>query len=211
MKKLMVALAALALLATAGFATTGVAIQWDTAWGIYDHAAVDLTSTETGGILDSYAITWQLIYSLDNVADAPDAGNGANGWVSNDDEVWASRIFAQDDGSASDGTEWDLFVFYQNVGDRQYIDTTWSSGDVGYIFQRVFEGAPAVNSWYFDSTPVALDADPITVQENYIEGSSSASSGVQPDQHIGGAVPEPATMGLLGLGALVMAIRRRRA
>ena len=82
---------------------------------------------------------------------------------------------------------------------------------MGYIFQRVFEGAPAVNSWYFDSTPVALDADPITVQENYTEGSSSASEGVQPDQQIGGAVPEPATMGLLGLGALVMAIRRRRA
>ncbi len=210
MKKLMVALAALALLATAGFAATGVAIQWDTAWGIYDHAAVDLTSTTTGGILDSYAITWQLIYSVNNVAEAPDASNGANGWVSltGDDEVWATRTFVQDDGSASDGTEWDLFVFYQSVGDRQYLDTTWSSGDVGYIFQRVFEGAPAVNSWYFDSTPVALDADPTTVQENYIEGSSSASSGVQPNQQV---VPEPATMGLLGLGALVMAIRRRRA
>ena len=211
MKKLMVALAALALLATAGFAATGVAIQWDTAWGIYDHAAVDLTSTTTGGILDSYAITWQLIYSLDNVADDPSLANSANGWVSNDDEVWATRTFAQDDGSASDGTEWDLFVFYQNVGDRQYTDVAWAAGDVGYIFQRVFEGAPAAGSWYFDSTPVALDADPITVQENYMEGSSSASAGVQPNQQINGAVPEPATMGLLGLGALVMAIRRRRA
>ena len=210
MKKLMVALAALALLATAGFAATGVAIQWDTAWGIYDHAAVDLTSTTTGGILDSYAITWQLIYSLDNVADAPDAGNGANGWVSNDDEVWATRTFAQDDGSASDGTEWDLFVYYAS-GDLQYADTTWTSGDVGYIFQRVFEGAPAVNSWYFDSTPVALDADPTTYQESYVDQAGGGTSGVQPDQQIGGAVPEPATMGLLGLGALVMAIRRRRA
>ena len=213
MKKLMVALAALALLATAGFAATGVAIQWDTAWGIYDHAAVDLTSTTTGGILDSYAITWQLIYSVNSVAEAPDASNGANGWVSltGDDEVWATRTFVQDDGSASDGTEWDLFVYFAGTGDIQYNDTTWAAGDVGYIFQRVFEGAPAAGSWYFDSTPVALDADPITVQENYMEGSSSASAGVQPNQQINGAVPEPATMGLLGLGALVMAIRRRRA
>ena len=209
MKKLMVALAALALMATAGFAATGVAVQWTTLWGIYDHAAVDLTSTTTGGILDSYAITWQLIYSLDNVADAPDASNGANGWVSltGDDEVWATRTFAQDDGSASDGTEWDLFVFYAS-GNRQYTDAAWASGDVGYIFQRVFEGAPAAGSWYFDSTPVALDADPPTYQSNYIEGSASASAGVQPNQQV---VPEPATMGLLGLGALVMAIRRRRA
>ncbi len=213
MKKLMLALAALALLATAGFAATGVSVQWTTAYGIYDHAAVDLTSTTTGGILDSYAITWQLIYSVNSVAEAPDASNGANGWVSltGDDEVWATRTFVQDDGSASDGTEWDLFVYFAGTGDIQYNDTTWLAGDVGYIFQRVFEGTPAVNSWYFDSTPVALDADPVTYQESYIEGSPSASEGVQPDQQMGGAVPEPATMGLLGLGALVMAIRRRRA
>ena len=204
MKKLMLALAALALMATAGFAATGVAVQWTTAYGIYDHAAVDLTSTTTGGILDSYAITWQLIYSLDNVADAPDAGNGANGWVSNDDEVWATRTFAQDDGSASDGTEWDLFVYYAS-GDTQYNDTTWAAGDVGYIFQRVFEGAPAVGSYFYDSTPVALDADPATYQSSYIDAAGGGTAGIQP------AVPEPATMGLLGLGALVMAIRRRRA
>ena len=207
MKKLMVALAALALLATAGFAATGVAVQWTTSWGIYDHAAVDLTSTTTGGILDSYAITWQLIYSLDNVADDPSLANGANGWVSNDDEVWATRTFAQDSGSASDGTEWDLFVYYAS-GDRQYTDVAWAAGDVGYVFQRVFEGAPAAGSWYFDSNLIALDADPTTYQESFTEGSSSASAGVQPNQQV---VPEPATMGLLGLGALVMAIRRRRA
>ena len=213
MKKLMVALAALALLATAGFAATGVSIQWDTQWGIYDHAAVDLTSTTTGGILDSYAITWQLIYSVNNVAEAPDASNGANGWVSltGDDEVWATRTFAQDDGSASDGTEWDLFVYYAS-GDLQYVDTTWTSGDVGYIFQRVFEGAPAVGSWFYDSTPVALDADPQPdFQTDAVDVVGGGTAGIQPNQQIGGAVPEPATMGLLGLGALVMAIRRRRA
>ena len=210
MKKLMLALAALALMATAGFAATGVAINWTTYWGIYDHAAVDLTSTTTGGILDSYAITWQLIYSLDNVAGAPDLGNSANGWVSGNDEVWATRTFAQDDGSASDGTEWDLFV-YNISGDTQYNDTSWAAGDVGYIFQRVFEGAPAVGSYFYDSTPVALDADPATYQSSYIDAAGGGTAGVQPDQQIGGAVPEPATMGLLGLGALVMAIRRRRA
>lgn len=213
MKKLMLALAALALMATAGFASTGVAVMWSTAYGIYDHAAGDLTSTTTGGILDSYGITWQLIYSINGVAEAPDASNGANGWVSltGDDTVWATRTFSQDSGSASDGTEWDLFVYYVS-GDQQYINTAWLAGDVGYIYQRVYEGAPAELSYYFDSTPVALDADPITVQENYTEGSSSASAGVQPDQQIPSApIPEPATMALLGLGALTMAIRRRRA
>ncbi|MBP9572208.1 MAG: PEP-CTERM sorting domain-containing protein, partial [Kiritimatiellae bacterium] len=34
--------------------------------------------------------------------------------------------------------------------------------------------------------------------------------GVQPNQQVAGPIPEPATMSLLGLGALAMALRRRR-
>ena len=76
----------------------------------------------------------------------------------------------------------------------------------------MYEGAPAVNSYYYDSTPVALDADPITYQDVAIDATGGGTAGIKPNQQIPGApVPEPATMGLLGLGALVMAIRRRRA
>jgi hypothetical protein len=58
---------------------------------------------------------------------------------------------------------------------------------------------------------VALDADPATYQSSYLDAAGGMTSGVQPDQQITAApIPEPATMGLLGLGALVMAIRRRR-
>ena len=106
---------------------------------------------------------------------------------------------------ASDGTEWYNYLGYVS-GDDQYLDSGWTTA--GYIYQRIYEGAPQENSWYFDSTPEALQINPTTYQTTLLD---SLSAGVQPDQQITAApIPEPATMGLLGLGALVMAIRRRR-
>ena len=207
MKKILLALAILALAAGSAFATDGVSIQWQTVYGGYTHDATDLTGS-TDYLLDSYAITWQLIYSVNSTAGAPDLGNSGNGWVSGDDTVWATRTLAQSVGganvTASDGTEWYNYVGYVD-GNLQYNNTGWTTA--GYIYQRVYEGAPAAGSYYFDTTPEALVINPTTWQDSYTD--TVGGPGFQPDQQIS-AVPEPATMGLLGLGALVMAIRRRR-
>ncbi len=107
MKKLLLALMVLAFAATASMAATGVQILWTTQWGAYTHDAPNVVDDPSDYfLLDSYSMTWQLIYSVDNAADPIDLGNSANGWVSNDDEVWANRTFVIGDGSASDGTEW---------------------------------------------------------------------------------------------------------
>ena len=207
MKKILLALAVLALAAGSAFATDGVSIQWQTVYAGYTHNAVDLTGS-TDYLLDSYSLTWQLIYSANNTAGAPDLGNVAGGWVSGDDQVWATRTLAQSVGGAnvvaSDGTEWYNYVGYVD-GNLQYNNTGWTTA--GYIYQRVYEGAPAAGSYYFDTTPEALVINPTTWQDSYTD--TVGGRGFQPDQQIS-AVPEPATMGLLGLGALVMAIRRRR-
>lgn len=205
MKKILLALMVLACTISVASATDGVSILWTTVYALYDHTATDLTG-ENDYLLDSYSLTWQLIYSVDAVADAPNLANSANGWVSGDDVVWATRTLSQSvsgaNVTASDGTEWNNYLGYAG-GDRLYADTGWTTA--GYIYQRAYEGNPAVGSWYYDSTPVSLEINPITYQTSRLD---STYEGVQPNQQV---IPEPATMGLLGLGALVMALRRRRA
>lgn len=209
MKKILMALAVFALAAGSAFATDGVAIQWQTQWAIYTDTAADLTGS-TDYLLDSYSMTWQLIYSVNNTAGAPDLGNSANGWVSGDDTVWATRTLAQSVGGAnvvaSDGTEWYNYIGYVS-GNIEYDNAAWTTA--GYIYQRVYQGAVQAGTWYYDSVPEALVINPPTWQDSAIDVAGGGSAGIQPDQQIP-AVPEPATMSLLGLGALVMAIRRRR-
>jgi len=205
MKKILLALMVLACVASVASAADGVAIQWTTRYAGYTHDAPDLTDLGSSYfLLDNYSLTWQLIYSTDATAGAPDLGNSAGGWVSGNDTVWATREFVMGSGSASDGTEWGTDLYYAS-GDRQYLNTEWTTA--GYIYQRAYEGTPAVGSWYFETTLVALEIGPTTYQESFTDG---LASGFQPDQQFS-AIPEPATMGLLGLGALVMALRRRRA
>lgn len=198
----------LACAASIASATDGVQIQWTTLWGAYTHDAPNVTDeTSEHFLLDSYSLTWQLIYSVDATADTPNLGNNAGGWVSGDDAVWATRTFVMGSGLDSDGTEWTTALYFES-GDTQYYDTGWTTA--GYIYQRAYEGTPAVGSWYFETTPEALEINPVTFQTSYIDQAGGGLAGFQPDQQFT-VIPEPATMGLLGLGALVMALRRRRA
>ena len=215
MKKFLMALAVLAV--ATSVATAGVGINWNMAYAAYDHTALDLTSGSGPFLLDSYSAIWQLIYAgADNIANPIDSQNLGTGdpgiqddyGVQGDDVVWGQRIISMGGGSANDApynTSWDNLMT-QLGGNATYEDLSWSTA--GFVYQRIFEGTPVNGvTWYYQSDLVALNVGYIgggAPPQDFLMGTPTA--GFQPDQ----VIPEPATMSLLGLGALVMAIRRRR-
>lgn len=209
MKKILIGLFALAVATTVAMA--GVGISWTVLYGAYAHDAPDTTGG-TGALLDSYNALWQLIYAgADGTIDPPEADNVGTGYVTDDDVVWAERTIALGGGMApEDSTSWNNWMLYTG-GNSVYEDLTWNTA--GFVYQRVFEtatlGVVVDGDWYYDSELLAFTGTYAgggqPAQDFYVDGASGAS-GFQPTTQ----VPEPATMGLLGLGALVMAIRRRR-
>jgi hypothetical protein len=208
MKKTLMALFALALCASV--ASAGVGIQWGTMYGIFDHTETDLVGG-SAALLDSYSAIWQLIYSgADGVANAPDYEQvgGANGdYVTGDDVVWAQRTIPQGGGAAlEDGTTWDNWMIKQ-TGPALYQDLSWTTA--GSVYQRIFEGTPAEGTWWGDSALFTFNpafSEGGMPDEIYVD---SAMSGWQPTQQFPPPIPEPATLSLLGLGALAL-IRRKR-
>ena len=82
MKKLLIAFSALAIAAAA---YAGYGIDWVVAYAAYSHEATDLTGGDYA-LLDSYSVTWQLIYAgADNTANPINLSNP--GWVGGDDVV----------------------------------------------------------------------------------------------------------------------------
>jgi hypothetical protein len=208
MKKMLLALLVLALAAVS--ASAGVRIDWQVSYGAYDHTSSDITGGDNA-LLDSYAVTWQLIYAgINNQIDDPDLSNGANGWVGGDDAVWATRTIAQGGGLASDGTNYDNWMIWDALtGDTVYRDYSWNTA--GWVYQRVYEGTPQALSWFYDGGLIEFGIGFNDTNEHLTPDYSQIgglNEGFQPDQQF--PIPEPATMSLLGLGALVMAIRRRR-
>jgi hypothetical protein len=205
MKKIMATAAA--LLASIQFAQADLNIQWYFGFGVFNTGESDLVSGP--GLLSvntSGSTILQLIYAgLDDVVAPVDPSNSGNGYVGAGDTVLQSIPVT----TGVNG--YDDYV-YKGPG-APYTDVAWTDyGGLAYI--RVFyDATPAGGEAYYDSPTFAIvnsvDSTPANSQTIFGESGSNIapSQGVALDQTI---VPEPSAIALAGIGAWVVALRRRR-
>ncbi len=202
MKKLSLVLAALVVASTMALAND---VAWKINFGMFTHDASDLTNPDKDGILTQYDVLWQLIYAGPNNAIDP-IDLTTDGFVSGDDEVLGSRLLS----SGNSGIFDDTLYTEDTAGTVTTLSYVYSEDNPYYVYQRIYESQqPEAGTYYYESELKKLDSD-------YDFGSQTISlgpdeSGLQSTLQVQGpaSVPEPATMSLLGLGALAMVLRRK--
>lgn len=139
----------------------------------------------------------QLIWSADAVADTVDASTV--NYVTGDDVWLATFVLTEGVGGT---TQW------ANFAPQTYSEGTHDH-DAGFLYARIFQDAtPANGEVYYASTPVAngnvnpTNVPPLTAQT--LEMNSDLVNGNELNLTM---IPEPGTLGLLGLG--IMAIGGR--
>lgn len=185
MKKLLAVLALLSLVAVAHASNV-----WNIKWYITGAYSPDDPSK---GVLEDYSVTWQLINATDgdSVIDSMYAVKGSQEiYVTdpyNDEVLYYDSRLKPDDSTT-----------YYGVTDLTGVKSVYQ-----YIF---LDNGVDQYEWKSSAVDIELSASTMkpaeAIDKDAVLGKTTAWTKVS-------AVPEPATMSLLGLGALAMVIRRR--
>jgi len=180
-----------------------IGISWSASGGFYFNGAdANLDASYINGANSLYAgATAQLIWSVDNIADALDPFNVAGSYVSGDDILLRSFSVSNLYGDYGAGAP----TIYSDVG----YGVTLAGG---YVYARIFDGStPNVGEYYHASSPLLATAynpgAPVlqTLDQN-ADPSFPAFGANELNTLI---VPEPSVLAFLGLGGLALAARRR--
>lgn len=211
------AMTLIAFFVVATVASAGIGIHWNSWRGEYHDGSGNAILAANGAL-------WQLIYAgADNLPD-PIHDDGAvepmdaAAWAANnylrpggDDQLLAQRILPMGGGATADGTAWDVWMNHES-GNAVFEDVTWSLA--GFAYMRVFESAaPQAGVTFFFETAEMLELDlgyPQTPDPNPQFFSMNPSEFPFTPDRQPFAVPEPHVLALLGLGAALLLLRRRR-
>lgn len=192
-----VSVAAAVALALTCTASADISIRWSSSSGAYNHG----TSWAAGPWPDFTGLR-QLIWSSDDPS-----GHLANGFTPNYlDAGGTEYLLTTYSAGSEDYSQWLGF----NAG--LYSNTHVGGNDVtnGYVFSRIFQDpTPNVGDWYYQSPAIGPDltqynpSDPGSVID---VDSTPGGAPIELDTQV---VPEPATWAFLGLGALVVLLRRK--
>jgi len=178
-----------------------VKISWLGAAGFFFNATpeVGILGDATGNF--TFA---QLIYSVDANIDAADIGGATTG----DDVVWDTANILED-GIANDAVMFDSYAWFTDYYEQTFVS--------GYVYARIFQdGAVGVGDWYFYTPMLSLqDVTEITPPQVLKMNTDVNGNAIDSGPTVAQVVPEPAAIGLIGLGGIITLtisrIRRRNA